>query len=57
MMGGAGLTQATQRRDPQRQLHREAAERAPIDVLYAASNGRVAHECIIDTRPLNERAG
>jgi len=26
-------------------------------VLYSGAGGRVAHECIIDTRPLNERAG
>ena len=27
------------------------------DVLYTGRTGRVAHECIIDTRPLNESAG
>jgi glycine dehydrogenase len=26
-------------------------------VLYAGRNGRVAHECIIDTRPLQQSAG
>ena len=26
-------------------------------MLYTGKHGRVAHECIIDTRPLNERAG
>nr|WP_250162755.1 hypothetical protein [Psychrobacter sp. WY6] len=25
-------------------------------VLYTGKNGRVAHECIIDIRPLKERA-
>ena len=27
------------------------------DVLYRGANGRVAHECIIDTRPLKDSAG
>ncbi len=27
------------------------------DVLYTSKTGRVAHECIIDTRPLMESAG
>src|SRR4029077_13196031 len=27
------------------------------DVLYLGAKGRVAHECIIDTRPLLEEAG
>jgi glycine cleavage system protein P-like pyridoxal-binding family len=30
---------------------------AAYDILYTGKLGRVAHECIIDTRPLNERAG
>ena len=28
-----------------------------FDVLYRGANGRVAHECIIDTRPFAETAG
>ena len=55
MMGGAGLTQATQGRDPERQLHRGAAEGGVSDPL--SRNGRVAHECIVDVRPLKESAG
>ena len=27
------------------------------DVLYRGANGRVAHECIVDTRPLKDEAG
>src|SRR5205807_1986710 len=27
------------------------------DVLYTAANGRVAHECIVDTRPFKQSAG
>ena len=56
MMGGEGLTQATRRRDPQRQLHRQAA-RGRLRRALHGHNGRVAHECIIDTRPLKERRG
>ncbi len=29
---------------------------AAYDVLYTGSNGRVAHECIVDTRPLHASA-
>ena len=56
MMGGAGLTRATEiailnanyiaaRLDPH------------FPVLYKNDNGRVAHECIIDPRPLKDRCG
>ena len=56
MMGGAGLRQATavallaandlaERLDPHYQ------------VLYRGANGRVAHECILDLRPLKNSAG
>jgi glycine dehydrogenase len=56
MMGEAGLTKATQiailnanyiasRLDPH------------FPVLYKGSNGRVAHECIIDVRPYKDSAG
>ena len=56
MMGGAGLTRATEiailnanyiakRLDPH------------FPVLYKNHNGRVAHECIIDPRPLKTSAG
>jgi glycine dehydrogenase len=56
MMGGPGLTRATEiailnanyiasRLDPH------------FPVLYKNDNGRVAHECIIDPRPLKDRCG
>jgi glycine dehydrogenase len=56
MMGPAGLTEATkvanlnanymaQRLDPY------------YPVLYKGKNGRVAHECIIDLRPLKQTSG
>ncbi len=56
MMGAAGLTEATQiailnanyiaaRLDPH------------YPVLYRGAQGRVAHECIIDLRPLKETSG
>jgi glycine dehydrogenase len=43
-------------RHPQRQLH----QRAPQDhypTLYASANGHVAHECILDLRPLKDTSG
>ncbi|WP_235891065.1 aminomethyl-transferring glycine dehydrogenase [Pararhizobium mangrovi] len=56
MMGGAGLTQAT--RVAILNANYLAARLADgYKVLYTARNGRVAHECIVDTRPLNESAG
>ena len=56
MMGGAGLTQATRVAIlSANYIARRLA--GAYDVLYTGSQGRVAHECIIDTRPLNERAG
>jgi glycine dehydrogenase len=56
MMGGEGLTQAT--RVAILSANYIAKQlRGAYDVLYTGKQGRVAHECIIDTRPLNERAG
>src|SRR4029077_16315713 len=56
MMGGAGLTQAT--RVAILSANYIAKRLAgSCGVLYTGGHGRVAHECIIDTRPLNERAG
>ncbi len=53
MMGGIGLTQAT--KYAILSANYMAARLAPAyPVLYKGSNGRVAHECIIDTRPLKE---
>ncbi|WP_447471658.1 aminomethyl-transferring glycine dehydrogenase [Vibrio harveyi] len=56
MMGEAGLTDATKvailnANYVMEQLHPH------YPVLYRGSNGRVAHECIIDIRPLKEETG
>ena len=50
MMGGDGLTRRDQGRDSQRELHREAARAALSRCCTRASNGTVAHECIVDPR-------
>ena len=56
MMGGAGLTQATQIAILNANyIAARLGEAYPI--LYSSANGRVAHECIVDTRPLKERGG
>ena len=55
MMGGAGLTQATKVAILNAN-YVAARLREAYPILYAR-NGRVAHECIVDTRPLKERAG
>jgi glycine dehydrogenase len=56
MMGAAGLKQATETAILSANY---IAERlAPhFPVLFTGRNGRVAHECILDTRVLKERAG
>jgi glycine dehydrogenase len=56
MMGGAGLTQATRVAILSANYIAKRLSGA-YGVLYTGQRGRVAHECIIDTRPLNERAG
>ncbi len=56
MMGGAGLTQATRVAILNANYIAKRLERA-YGVLYTGSKGRVAHECIIDTRPLLISAG
>ena len=56
MMGGAGLTQATRVAILSANYIAKRLAGA-YAVLYTGRHGRVAHECIIDTRPLNERAG
>ena len=56
MMGGEGLTRATRNRDPQRQLHRHPT-RSAFSGAVPQRQGRVAHECIVDPRPLKDRAG
>jgi glycine dehydrogenase len=56
MMGGAGLTQATKIAIlSANYIARRLDDAYPA--LYRAKNGRVAHECIIDTRPLATSAG
>jgi glycine dehydrogenase len=56
MMGGEGLTEATKVAilNANYMAHRL---RGHFEVLYKGKNGRVAHECIIDTRPLKASAG
>jgi glycine dehydrogenase len=56
LMGGEGLTHATKVAilNANYVAHR-LSEHYPV--LYRGQNGRVAHECIIDTRPLKGAAG
>jgi glycine dehydrogenase len=56
MMGGEGLTQATRVAILNANYIAKRLEGA-YSVLYKGRHGRVAHECIVDTRPLNETAG
>ncbi len=56
MMGGAGLTQATRVAILSANYIAKRLEGA-YRVLFTGRQGRVAHECIVDTRPLLERAG
>ncbi len=50
MMGGEGLTQATRVAILSANYIAKRLEGA-YDVLFRGRNGRVAHECILDTRP------
>lgn len=56
LMGGEGLTQATRVAILNANYIAKRLEGA-FDVLYKGPSGRVAHECIIDTRPFAESAG
>lgn len=56
MMGGEGLTQATRVAILNANYIAKRLEGA-YEVLYKGPTGRVAHECIIDTRPFEESAG
>ncbi|MFB2552082.1 aminomethyl-transferring glycine dehydrogenase [Ensifer soli] len=56
MMGGEGLTQATKVAILNAN-YIAARLKGAYDVLYTSKRGRVAHECIIDTRPLAASAG
>jgi len=53
MMGGAGLTQAT-RVAILNANYIAARLRGAYPVLFMGNRGRVAHECILDTRPFAE---
>ncbi len=53
MMGGDGLTKATQVAILSANYIAKRLE-GHYDVLYTGPNGMVAHECIIDTRPLSK---
>ncbi|MCJ7873068.1 aminomethyl-transferring glycine dehydrogenase [Phaeobacter sp. J2-8] len=55
MMGGEGLTQATRVAILNANYIAKRLE-GSFDILYRGRNGRVAHECIIDTRPFAESA-
>jgi glycine dehydrogenase len=56
MMGGEGLTQATKVAilNANYMVHRLESS---YPVLFKGKSGRVAHECIIDLRPLRKQAG
>ncbi len=56
MMGGDGLTQATRVAILNANYIAKRLEGA-FDVLYRGGQGRVAHECILDTRPFEASAG
>ncbi|WP_429925144.1 aminomethyl-transferring glycine dehydrogenase [Agrobacterium vitis] len=56
MMGGEGLTQATKVAILNAN-YIAARLTGAYDVLYTSASGRVAHECIIDIRPLADSAG
>ena len=56
MMGGAGLTEATE--VAILNANYMASRLAPyFPILYTGNEGRVAHECIIDVRPLSDQSG
>ncbi|MBT2132456.1 aminomethyl-transferring glycine dehydrogenase [Aliiroseovarius lamellibrachiae] len=55
LMGGAGLTQATKVAILNAN-YIAARLKDAFPVLYTSKTGRVAHECILDTRPLDEAA-
>jgi glycine dehydrogenase len=56
MMGGAGLTSATETAILNANyIARRLAPHYPV--LYTGHNGLVAHECIIDLRPLQDKTG
>ena len=56
LMGADGLRQATAGRAAERELHREAPA-GPLPGALHGRNGRVAHECILDLRPITKETG
>ncbi len=56
MMGGEGMTQATKFAILNANYIAKRLEGA-YEILYRGPNGRVAHECIVDTRPLADSSG
>ena len=56
MMGGAGLTEATKISILNANYIAKRLE-GHFEVLYKGANGYVAHECIIDVRPIKEVSG
>jgi glycine dehydrogenase len=56
LMGGEGLTQATRVAILNANYIARRLEGA-YDVLFKGRGGRIAHECILDTRPFAESAG
>jgi glycine dehydrogenase len=55
-MGGQGLTQATKVAILNANYIAARLEQG-YEILYKSDTGRVAHECILDTRPLADTAG
>ena len=55
LMGGEGLTQATRVAILNANYIAKRLEGA-YDVLFTGQNGRIAHECILDTRPFADSA-
>ncbi len=56
MMGGEGITEATRFAILNANYIAKRLEGA-YKILYKGPNGRVAHECIVDTRVLEEKCG
>ncbi len=56
MMGGSGLKKATQVAILNANYIAKCLE-GNYDVLYQGRNGRVAHECIVDVRPIKKASG
>ena len=56
MMGGRGLTQATKVAILNANYIAKRLENA-YDIAFSGRNSRVAHECILDTRPFADSAG